>query len=365
MKLLLLSFTLFTVAVFTFQSSKAQKIDTSPVDAYWKLIEPLKQGDSLSLAVWQNFLSIGSNKIYIENQGFDKDYLERLRKTIQFVYMPQYDSILQLRLAAMKKDSTAYWLTHKVYVYKAFESELKLYEKEILQPSYIDSIYKNAFSWLPKRLQNRDTGVSIQFLGIENDAIAGAGLIITTLWSAFNQDKLKMGMLNGHEMHHVLRKGITFENVTENDRGIMYVLNGILNEGTADMIDKAYNIAHDEDLPMECRYKDFELFQADSIVKQIDTSLQNMAQSQSKIFKTEREYRDLLRWTSGHCPGYYMTDIIVRNGYKKQLLKNIQNPFSFIYLYNKAAKKDKTKPPVLSVKSLQYIKMLEKKYLPT
>ncbi len=247
-------------------------------------------------------------------------------------------------------------------MYKANEQALKTYQRQILNPSYIDSIYKNAFGWLPKRLQKKDTAVSIHFLGIENDAIAGGGIIISTLWSAYNQDKLKMGMLNGHEMHHVLRKGITFENIAENDKGIMYVLNSILNEGTADMIDKAYNIAHDEDLPMECRYKDFELFEADSIVKQIDTSLLNMAQSQGTIFKTEKQYRELLRWTSGHCPGYYMTDIIVKNGFKKQLLQSIQNPFEFVYLYNKAAKKDKAKPPVFSASSLKYIKLMQQKY---
>ena len=362
MKQFLIFLTAFNIAVnFTLPAS-AQRIDTSPLDSYWKLIEPLKNDDSLSVSDWKTFLQIESNQIYVENQGFDKDYLERLRKVIQVVYMPKYDSLLQTRLVAINKDPTSYWHTYKVYVYKAHEQELKKYEKQILQPVYLDLIYKNAFNWLPKRLQKKDTSVSIRFLGIENDAIAGGGIIIATLWSAYNQDKLKMGILNGHEMHHVLRKEIEFKNVSENDKGIIYVLNNILNEGTADMIDKSYDIAHDDELPIGCRFKEFELFQADSIVKQIDTSLINMAQSQGKIFKTEKDYRNLLRWTSGHCPGYYMTDIIVRNGYKKQLLQNIQNPFYFINLYNKAAKEDKTKPPLLTTLSLNYIKKLEQKY---
>ncbi|MEP6713510.1 MAG: DUF5700 domain-containing putative Zn-dependent protease [Ferruginibacter sp.] len=340
----------------------AQKVDTSPLDAYWKLIEPLKRGDSLSVSDWKNFLQIESNQIYVENQGFDKEYIERLRKAIQVVYMPKYDSILQVRLVAINKDPTSYWLTYKVYVYKAYEIELKKYETKIIQPYYLDSIYKNAFNWLPAKLQKKDSSVSIHFLGIENDAIAGGGIIIATLWSAYNQDKLKMGILNGHEMHHVLRKEIEFRNVAENDKGIMYVLNNILNEGTADMIDKSYDIAHDDELPIGCRFKDFELFQADSIVKQIDTSIIKMEKSQGKIYKTEKDYRNLLRWTSGHCPGYYMTDIIVRNGFKKHLLKNIQNPFYFIYLYNRAAKKDSKKPPIFTKSSVNYIKLLEQKY---
>lgn len=362
MKQLLIFLTALTIVVNFPLAAIAQKIDTSPLDAYWKLIEPLKHGDSLSVSDWKIFLQIESNQIYVENQGFDKDYFERLRKAIQVVYMPKYDSLLQARLVAINIDPTSYWLTYKVYVYKAHEQELKKYVTQIVKPPYLDSIYKNAFNWLPKRLQKKDTSVSISFLGIENDAIAGGGIIISTLWSAYNQDKLKMGILNGHEMHHVLRQGIEFKNVSENDKGIMYVLKNILNEGTADMIDKSYDIAHEDELPIGCRFKDFVLFQADSIVKQIDTSLINMAQSQGKIFKTEKNYRDLLRWTSGHCPGYYMTDIIVRNGYKKRLLQNIQNPFYFIYLYNKAAKRDKTKPPMLTEASINYIKLMEQKY---
>ena len=316
----------FNIPVF------AQKIDTSPVDAYWKLVEPLKRGDSLSIKDWDSFLQIEANKTYIDNQGFDKAYLERLRKTIQLVYMPRYDSLLQARLIQIKKDPSTYWLTYKVHVYKEYEKELKAYEEQISQPSYIDSIYKNVFNWLPKNLRKKDTSVNIYFLGIENDAIAGGGIVIATLWSIYIQDKLKMGILGGHEMHHVLRKRIDFKNIPENEQGIMYVLNSILNEGSADMIDKNYAIENDDELPVGSKFKEFLLFQADSILKQIDTSIIKMAQSDGRIFKTEKEYRNLLRWTSGHCPGYYMAEIIVRNGFKKKLLKNIQNPFYFIYL---------------------------------
>ncbi len=360
-KLLRLFITII-IATISFSISNAQKIDTAPLEAYWKMVEPLKHGDSLSIEDWKTFLKIEPNQNYIENQAFDNDYLERLRKTIQFVYMPKYDSLLKARVKAIDKDPASYWMTYKVYMYKKYEKELKNYQLQISNPTYIDTVYKNAFAWLPKRLQKKDTTVNIHLLGIENDAIAGGGTIIATFWQIYNQDKLKLGILGGHEMHHVLRKKIEFKDVSENEAGIIYVLNGILNEGTADMIDKAYNIAHDEELPIDCKFKDFELFQADSIVKQIDSSLINMAISNGKIYKTERNYRDLLRWTSGHCPGYYMTDIIVRNGFKKQLLKNIQNPFSFIYLYNKAAKKDTRKPPVFAPISIEYVKSMEKKY---
>ncbi len=342
--------------------SIAQKIDTGPLDAYWKLTEPLKHGDSLSVKDWNAFLKIEANQIYIENQGFDSAYLERERKTIQYVYMPQYDTLLQRRLAAIKKSPDSYWLTYKVYQYRAYEDALKNYERQITTPAYLDSIYKNAFQWLPERLQKRDTSVTIHLLGIENDAIAGDGIIIFTGWTAFCQDRLKMGILGGHEMHHVLRKGVDFKNVTQSDQGIIYVLNSILNEGTADMVDKRYELRHLDALPEEYNFQEFLFGRADTILKQIDSSVMELTRSKGKVFKTEKEYRNIIKYSSGHCPGYFMADVIVRNGFKRQLIENIQNPFYFVYLYNKAAKRDQKKPAAFSALSIAYIQLLEKKY---
>ena len=352
---------IFLLTIFPF-SSIAQIMDTGPLDAYWKLIEPLKKGDSLSSKTWNDFLAIEANQIYIENQGFNADYLERFRQTLEYVYMPKYDSLLNLRLAAIEKDPSSYWLTYKVYMYKKYEKELKEYEKQLLNPSYIPTMYTQTFKWLPKYLRKRDTSIHFYVLGIENDAIAGGGVIIASLWTLYNQDRINFGSTAAHEMHHNLRQPLNFKNISESEKGLMYILNSVLNEGSADMIDKPANVLLENELPSELRYKDFLLYQADSIVNVINEDIMTMAKTQGKDYKSEKEYRNLVRWTSGHCPGYYMADIIVRNGFKKELIKNIQNPFSFIYLYNKAAKRDIKKPSQFSRISLDYIRSLEMKY---
>lgn len=299
MKHLTKSIIALLIITFTFSNAIAQKLDFEPVDAYWKLIEPLKQGDTLPVKKWNEFLKIEPNQVYIQNQGFDSAYLERLRKTIQIVYMPRYDSLLAIRVAAIDKDPSTYWMTYKVYVYKKYEKEMKAYQRTMSSPTYMGNVYKNVFKWLPKRLQHKDTTINFHFIAIENDAIAGGGTVIATLWQMYIQENLKEGLLGGHEMHHNLRKPKTFENIPEHQKGIMYVLNAIVNEGTADMIDKPLNILHDAELPMGTKFKEFLLDQADSIVKQIDTSLINMAVSEGKIFKTEKDYRNLVRWTTG------------------------------------------------------------------
>ena len=57
-----------------------------------------------------------------------------------------------------------------------------------------------------------------------------------------------------------------------------------------------------------------------------------------------------------------MSGIIKSNGYTKQLIATSDNPFAFVYLYQKAAGKDKTHPPRFSEASIRYLKELERKY---
>ncbi|MGI4734262.1 MAG: DUF5700 domain-containing putative Zn-dependent protease [Janthinobacterium lividum] len=342
----------------TLISAQAQTINTEALDAYWKLVEPLKQGDSLSVETWNNFLQLRGNQIYIKNQGFDKTYLANLRKAMEVVYMPAYASVVAERM----KKPFDYWLTYKVNQYKVHEAELKAYQQRLGTASYREAIYTNAWAWLPKRLHQQAPNLTIYLLGIENDAIASGDVLVFTLWAAYNQDKLKNGILAGHEMHHALRKPVAFQQVAEQDKGLLYTLNSILNEGSADMIDKKYGIISKGQVPTEFDYEDFLLGKSDSIIQKIDENITRMAQTNGQEYQSVKYYRGLVKWTSGHCPGYYMADVIVRNGLKNKLLKNIQNPFAFVYLYNQAAKKDHAKPPVFTETSITYLKGLEKKY---
>jgi hypothetical protein len=350
----------FLLLVFTVVHLKlsAQTVDASPLDAYWQMIEPLKRGERLSKETWQQFIKIDANATYIKNQGFDSSYLERLRKAIEMVYLPEYDSLFKARY----QKPLDYWLLYKVGNYKVYEKELKAYQQMVQQPGYFDDAYKYVWEWLPKSLQRRDTATRVYLLGIENDAIAGGHIMILTLWTAYNQEKIKRGILTAHEFHHILRTPADYGTIRDQDKGLMYVLERVLNEGSADMIDKGIGLANKDKVPFELYYEDFLLGKVDSIMKVLNTDLEQMAVTAGTQFKTERQFRELLKWSSGHCPGYYMANIIVRNGYKKQLVADVQNPFIFFRLYNKAAKKDKQRPPVFSDLAMKSVLELEQRY---
>ena len=260
------------------------------------------------------------------------------------------------------QDKDNNWMAYKINQYKVNEKELIAYASHLNEPAYLDSMYKNTWEWLPAHLRKKSPGTEFYFIPIDNDALVQNGTIVFTLWSAYNQDKLKYGILGGHELHHVLRKPVDFNKITPSEEGIFYVLNGILNEGTADMVDKNYSFDPSKDIVYEYHFDELLLVRADRILKQIDTCMQLMKQSDGKVFRTVKEFRKLIDYGSGHKPGYYMASVIVRNGYRKELIDNIQNPFKFIYLYNKAALKDGRFPPVFSAIAIAYCRQLEKKY---
>ncbi len=56
-----------------------------------------------------------------------------------------------------------------------------------------------------------------------------------------------------------------------------------------------------------------------------------------------------------------MASVIVENGYSQEMLDHCDDPFQFIYIYNKAAQKDK-QAPVFSVNAIRQIELLEKRY---
>ncbi|PJJ80264.1 hypothetical protein [Mucilaginibacter auburnensis] len=65
---------LFTNAI------KAQTVNIESVNAYWKIVDRLKQGDTLSRDDWKAFLNLEGNKIYVKNQISLKAFLIIIEK---------------------------------------------------------------------------------------------------------------------------------------------------------------------------------------------------------------------------------------------------------------------------------------------
>lgn len=340
------------VFLFCNTSIKAQEINFDALEKYFSITDSLRQNIPLSKNTWNNFLSNKGVQIYINNNALDEATLEIYRKNLEYTYMPKYDSLLNARLKEREKHFIL-WVFNN---YKKQELELKNYYKKIEENKsvYLDSIYKKCYEFLPKKMWEKAKETTIYFIPLMNDAVADEKDLVFTLYCAYHYDKLKYGALGGHEIHHVLRKNKQPKN--EKDKYLYEALSLLLNEGSADLIDKKYTAL--KECPEDLAYYEYLMESAKSILPALDTAI---LEHINNIKQIEKKDLQSVVPMSGHIPGCYMAIIIERNGYKKELIKNIDDPIKFILLYNKAAKIDSEKPYQFSDKTIGYIQKIKKK----
>lgn len=331
---------------------QAQNIDMSAVEQYFKMTDSLKKNIPLSKDSWQSFLSRKGLELYVKNQGFDKAYMESYRKSMEIVYMPKNDSLLKIQL----KDLETYFLTHIINQYKVHEESFKTYSKNIIDDNsqYLKHLYETCYAMLPKRMHKKAEKTTLYFIPILSDALAEGDDVVITLYCAYFMDKLKKGAALGHEIHHVVRKNKTI--TSEVDSALYAVLTLILHEASADLIDK--QLTEKPECPDELKYSEYILSLSEGMVGKLDTAILNHINKSSVI--TKKKIRTIAPM-SGHVPGYFMARVIDRNGFRKDLIKAMDDPIQFVLLYNKAAKLDKEKPYVLSEISINYLKKLKQK----
>ena len=338
--------------------ASAQSFVDSTCYKYFKITARLKKGDTLSRSEWKTFLSDKAITDYMADQGVGEQYLESYRKNMQIVYMPKNEAVLQTRLA----DPNSYWLTYMINQYKINEDAMKEYLKGIDSDSksYFDKSYQYAYSALPKKAHKRLPELKVAIIPIHNDAHAQEGLIIYTLLCAYKNDMNRPGALGGHELHHMLRPQPTFKIEPDEESAVMAMYR-VLNEGSADMVDKKYMTDTASNLlPSQKYFQEF-FDEGKKILPHMDSLLQH----NGKVSKSSkvRDYFKGTPYSSGHVPGTYMSYYIEKNGLKGELLKSLDDPFSFFLIYDKASKKDKEKPFRFSHAAIENIQLLKKKYI--
>ena len=332
-------------------AGQAQTINVAAVTRYWEITDGLRQDKPLTDQVWQEFLEIPGNKIYVRGIYSAAD-LVRYRKAIEVVYMPRYDSLRRARLQAKV------WYYMMVNDYKEHEPEYRKLLASIKDNAVsLDLMYQKAYQYLPARNHTKVADLNIYYEALGNDATAQDEGLFYSLRAVRDANEAGAGILEGHEIHHKLRTGKNFGPIAPDDQGLMEIMFSIQNEGLADLIDKSVTV----NMPGDPRgIREWALDPAPAFIHQMDSAVQARALGGPPA--TGRFYRRLSNGSNGHVPGFFMSGTIQRNGYVKQLIAAADDPFAFFYLYQKAARKDKTHPPRFSEAAMRYMKTLERKY---
>jgi hypothetical protein len=352
----LLPASLLILLLFCIQRlGNAQTVNIEAATRYWELTDALRQDKSLTDTAWQELLALPANKIYVPGV-FPEEALKRYRKAIEVAYMPRYDSLLQAKLQAKV------WYYVLVNDYKQREPMFRKYVQQVAQqPSYLETMYTYAYEYLPKRAHTKVSDLHLYYTALGNDASSRDEGIVFSLNSAIEWNKPKAGILEAHEMHHQLRPRPNFSSASEQDKPLLWALDAIQNEGIADLIDKK-PLAQSPD---SAYIQSWLLVPAPAVIQRLDSVLQVGAKMGSSALPVRKFYQRLYNSTAGHLPGFYMARIIEKQGYTSQMLATIDNPMAFFALYQRAASKDKSRPPLFAKASMAYLKKLEKQYVVT
>lgn len=330
---------------------RAQTINTDAVTRYWEIAAALRQGQPLTDAAWNDFLELPGNKHYVSGI-YDAAALARYRRAIEVTYLPRHDSLRQARLKANS------WFYVLVNDYRQQEQAYKDFlAQTVLKPDYLDQMYTLAYQYLPARNHTKVADLKIYYGAIGTDATAQEQGIFYSLRAAINNYHVQPGILEAHEIHHKLRTSKDFGPIADDDEGLMRILGSIQNEGIPDLIDKKPAVALPGD-PMG--FREWALDGAPTAIHRLDSTIR--ARAQGGVPASLKFYRSLSNGSNGHLPGFYMSAIIEKNGYGRQMIATADNPFAFMALYQKAARKDRARPPVFSAASVRYLKQLERKY---
>ncbi|WP_460582773.1 DUF5700 domain-containing putative Zn-dependent protease [Hymenobacter arcticus] len=331
--------------------SHAQTIDTEGATTYWHLTDALRRDEPLTDAAWQALLAVPANKVYVRAVwGSDTASLQRYRRAIEVVYRPSYQALLQTKLAAQS------WYYVLVNDYKKHEAEYKTFLAQTVEnPAYLEKMYTYAYEYLPARNHTRVAGLKLGYVALGNDATSQQSGIFFSLRSARDYS-LQPGILEAHEMHHQLRTTLNTGTEDPADEGLLWSFYSAQNEGLADLTDKRVLLEQSAD---STELRSWLLKPAPAVIQKIDSTIQ--VQAAGGAATPLKFYRRLTNGSNGHLPGFYMAYAIVKGGYKKQLLASADNPFSFVLLYQQAAKKNRAYPR-FSAASERYIKQLARKY---
>jgi len=348
--------------LFIFSCNKSQynnlNLDFSGIDEFWKITSILSNNIDPEERNWHALFNTPGYSALTQSE-FSQAYFKRY---FRFAYMPNKSDSLKEELA--KSHWRIQYLNHMTKVLLKKE-EIQNHQKELFASNYLTNESLDLTrKYLPADALMSGDLPPISFVVFGNDARSYSTIVIDILYSIEQGDKLKY--LVGHEAHHFYRnKTLTFNfpDVNQSDYNIVWAINQIQAEGIADQIDKRVRFFDSGDIANSkwaLKYKEY-LQSTPALIIKMDSLLVQYGTQSEDLISISEKFRSSIPM-SGHPTGYFMTNAIIENLGKSELLKNLGNPFEFFRLYNHVAESKSEKYPVFSEKSKELINNLELNY---
>ncbi len=354
--LMLLSFILVS---FLHTTAQNNLIDFASIDKFWPIYNQLKLDQEPSDSDWQNLFLTDGMQVLLKSE-FEESYFKNYYR---LAFMPSMHDSLLLELSG--KDWKKIYLSHLQHI---IENEGRIKDEIKNLKTHDDSLYnslKNTIAFLPADISISNDLPTVSFVFFGNDARGYSQIIIDFLYYINNKEA--MNYLVAHEAHHFYRNKYlklsdTYLNNAE--QTIVMVLNQLQAEGMADQIDKPFIYFNNgllSDSKWANRYKE-QFNQSNIVIRKMDSILIQINSNPETMDQLAEEFKSSVPM-SGHPTGYYMANAIIEILGKDALIHSWTDPFEFVLLYQKAAKKSSHQYPVFSDQSLELVKEYQNLYI--
>jgi uncharacterized protein YjaZ len=332
------------------------KLDLSSFEQFWHIVGILEGSTNPSKDDWNKLFDTPGYKALIASE-FNKDFFKQS-------FIAAFDPEKEETLEKLLEGKTSRYLKYYSQVRKdkkTYEKNVKLIEEK--WKKIHESIYARASAFLPYGESEENPTVSI--LIFDTDARGYETIVIDAIFANRLEDFVSLA---AHEVHHFYRNQMLEydkEDIEEEDKDLIWVINQIHAEGIADHIDKGLFIYGGIETAFPKSYVKYfkeSVKRAPEIIKEINTLIENFTNNKLPNKELGQEIKKIVP-LAGHPLGYYMANIIIKNAHFDELIRTVGNPFKFYELYNEAAKLDREKLSLYSEISLSLIEELEKKYV--
>lgn len=336
--------------------SFCQKISDEGLQLYWEKMEKIENGISLSSNEFDEIWSSIGYDSWRNTYG----YQDIINNYFNLIYNPKSKELLEKKLNRNK--SVSLQIIEHLYQAKNQKLELRKYLENLDKTKLILESKSLASKYLPKSLNQLKDSTLIAFILItpESEVITKDNIVLIDLLTAYRL-KNDLVKLLAHELHHLytLKHFSQLKNI--NNSKLIYNISKLQLEGIANLIDKNEILSRKDKDEYEKTFCEF-YRESKSRLKKIDILIQEIADDESMLHNNGQKIEEELP-LGGHPNGLYMAHLIKRVFGEKGIIECIENPFTFIKLYNKAAKKFPKEYYIFSDKSITYLENLEKQWI--
>lgn len=347
MQKIFISFLVITNIVF----SQKSNFEFSGIDQFWKVVKILESNRNPSNADWQNLFNTPGYKVLTSGEFSKKFFIDNFT----LVFKPSNKNKLDKALEVGKS------FTHLKHFIKVRDNKKLIDERlnKLQHHNFSRDAAQRTLEFLPQNSVSEYPPVS--FVIFESNG-RGSSPIVVDLAASIEWDFLSF---LAHEFHHWYRnRQLQYDKskLSSSDRYLVEALSKIEAEGIADMVDKRdWFTKPSNSVSQYARQYIYDVKNTPYVIKKIDRLL-------TKLFSNPNHSHQIgLRVLKslpelGHTTGYYMASLILVKIGKEELVTCVGNPFKFILLYDKAAKKSPDNYPSFSPETLKIIEGLNFKY---